>query len=176
MSAAGTDPQDALFEVEWFPLPAPSASSDPPVVTVTSPAELTTLADHGDVPPFVRVDLTDTAHGLRELTSRALEWVQAWLAAPEMDARLVIVTREVTDPICAAVWGLVRSAQSEAPGRLVLVAMDEDGASGALLPAALATGEPQIAITAGAASIPRLVRATPSGDEPARALDPTGTV
>ncbi|WP_211834581.1 type I polyketide synthase [Streptomyces asiaticus] len=176
VSAAGTDPQDALFEVEWFPLPAPSASSDPPVVTVTSPAELTTLADHGDVPPFVRVDLTDTAHGLRELTSRALEWVQAWLAAPEMDARLVIVTREVTDPICAAVWGLVRSAQSEAPGRLVLVAMDEDGASGALLPAALATGEPQIAITAGAASIPRLVRATPSGDEPPRALDPTGTV
>ncbi|MGW5697717.1 SpnB-like Rossmann fold domain-containing protein, partial [Streptomyces asiaticus] len=183
VSAAGTEPQDALFEVEWFPLPAPSApsapsaSSDPAVVTVTSPAELTTLADHGDdVPPFVRVDLRDTAHGLRALTSRALEWVQAWLAAPEMDARLVIVTREVTDPICAAVWGLVRSAQSEAPDRLVLVAMDEDDSSGALLPAALATGEPQIAITAGAASIPRLVRATPSGDEPPRALDPTGTV
>ncbi|MFJ1992401.1 type I polyketide synthase [Streptomyces asiaticus] len=179
VSAAGMDPQDALFEVEWFPLPASSASSassDPVVVTVTSPAELTTLADHGDVPPFVRVDLTDTAHGLRVLTSRALEWVQAWLAAPEMDARLVIVTREVTDPICAAVWGLVRSAQSEAPDRLVLVAIDEDDASGALLPAALATGEPQIAITAGVASAPRLVRATPSGGEPPRALDPTGTV
>ncbi|WP_349345033.1 SpnB-like Rossmann fold domain-containing protein [Streptomyces rapamycinicus] len=104
------------------------------MVTVTSPPELTTLADHGDAPPFVRVDLTDTTHGLRAVTSRALEWVQAWLAAPETDPRLVIVTREVTDPICAAVWGLVRSAQSEAPDRLVLVAMDADDASGALLP------------------------------------------
>ncbi|MBP8538812.1 type I polyketide synthase, partial [Streptomyces sp. MK37H] len=176
VSADGTEPQDTLFEVEWFPLPVSRATSDPAMVTVTSPAELTTLADHDDVPPFVRVDLTDTTHGLRALTSQALEWVQAWLAAPEMDARLVIVTREVTDPICAAVWGLVRSAQSEAPDRLALAAMDEDDASGALLPAALATGEPQIAITAGAASVPRLVRATPSEEEPPRVLDPTGTV
>ncbi|MGV9856730.1 type I polyketide synthase, partial [Streptomyces sp. NPDC003442] len=183
LSATGTQPQDALFEVEWFPPPLPVASSasapaasDPAMVTVTSPAELTTLADHGDVPSFVRVDLTDITHGLRALTSQALEWVQAWLTAPENDSRLVIVTREVTDPICAAVWGLVRSAQSEAPDRLVLVAMDEDDASGALLPAALATGEPQIAITAGVASVPRLVRATPSEEEPPRAPDPTGTV
>ncbi|WP_209469179.1 type I polyketide synthase, partial [Streptomyces iranensis] len=181
-SVAGTEPLDALFEVEWFPLPVASAAtstpaaSDPAIVTVTSPAELTTLADHGDVPPFVRVDLTDTTHGLRALTSQALEWVQTWLAAPETDARLVIVTREVTDPICAAVWGLVRSAQSEAPDRLVLVAMDEDDASGALLPTALATGEPQIAITAGVASVPRLVRATPNEEKPPRGLDPTGTV
>ncbi|GAA3371263.1 hypothetical protein GCM10017744_098300 [Streptomyces antimycoticus] len=185
VSGAGTDPRDALFQVEWCPLPVASAASalatsDPVTatvtVTVTSPAELTTLAAQGDVPPFICVDLADTTHGLRALISQALEWVQAWLAAPETDARLVIVTREVTDPICAAVWGLVRSAQSEAPDRLVLVAMDEDAASGALLSAALATGEPQIAITAGAASVPRLVRATPDEEEPPRALDPAGTV
>ncbi len=184
VSGAGTDPQDALFQVEWYPLPVASAASAPatsdPVtatLTVTSPAELTTLAAaHGNVPPFVCVDLADTTHGLRALTSQALEWVQAWLAVPETDSRLIIVTREVTDPISAAVWGLVRSAQSEAPDRLVLVAMDEDAASGALLPAALATGEPQIAITAGAASVPRLVRARPDGGEPRRPLDPAGTV
>ncbi|MEV6134251.1 type I polyketide synthase, partial [Streptomyces violaceusniger] len=179
VSGAGTDPQDALFYVEWFPLPVASAASalatsDP--LTVTSPAELKTLAAHGNVPPFVCVDLADTTHGLRALTSQALEWVQAWLAVPETDSRLVFVTRDVTDPICAAVWGLVRSAQSEAPDRLVQVAMDEDAASGALLPAALATGEPQIAITAGAASVPRLVRATPDEEEPRRPLDPAGTV
>ncbi|MBO3682727.1 type I polyketide synthase [Streptomyces sp. NEAU-YJ-81] len=179
VSGAGTDPQDALFQVGWCPLPVASAASalatsDP--LTVTSPAELTTLAAHGNVPPFVCVDLADTTHGLRALTSQALEWVQAWLAVPETNSRLVIVTREVTDPICAAVWGLVRSAQSEAPDRLVLVAMDEDAASGALLPAALATGEPQIAITAGAASVPRLVRAKPDEEGPLRPLDPAGTV
>ncbi|WP_253209464.1 type I polyketide synthase, partial [Streptomyces niphimycinicus] len=184
VSGAGTDPQDALFQVEWCPLPVATAASalatsDPltETLTVTSPAELTTLAvAHGNVPPFICVDLADTTHGLRGLTSQALEWVQAWLAAPETDSRLVIITREVTDPISAAVWGLVRSAQSESPDRLVLVAMDEDAASGALLPAALATGEPQMAITAGAASVPRLVRATPDEEEPRRPLDPAGTV
>ncbi|MFF4484641.1 type I polyketide synthase, partial [Streptomyces sp. NPDC001520] len=184
VSGAGTDPQDALFQVEWCPLPIATAASalatsDPltETLTVTSPAELTTLAAaQGNVPPFICVDLADTTHGLRALTSQALEWVQAWLTAPETDSRLVIITREATDPISAAVRGLVRSAQSEAPDRLVLVAMDEDAASGALLPAALATGEPQIAITAGAASVPRLVRATPDEEEPRRPLDPAGTV
>ncbi|MFD8159756.1 type I polyketide synthase [Streptomyces malaysiensis] len=176
---AGTAPHDALFQVEWFPLPVVSAAtalatSDP--VRVTSPAELTTFAAQGNVPPFVRAELTGTTLGLRVLTAQALEWVQAWLAAPDSGSRLVIVTREITDPVCAAVWGLVRSAQSEAPDRLVLVAMDEDDASRALLPAALATGEPQIAINAGVASVPRLVRAAPDEEAPYRPLDPAGTV
>ena len=56
--------------------------------------------------------------------------VQEWLAAERLAAsRLVVVTRGavaagpgegVTDLAGAAVWGLVRSAQSENPGRLVL--------------------------------------------------------
>ncbi len=56
----------------------------------------------------------------------------------------------------AAVWGLVRSAQSEHPGRIVLVDLDEHEASSAALPAALASGEPQLAIRAGRLLAPRL--------------------
>ncbi|MFK0121588.1 type I polyketide synthase [Streptomyces sp. NPDC090994] len=167
----GVDPLDALFRVDWVPL-AVGAVADPTrrLVTVADPDELSASDARSDV----CVDLTDTARGLRALTSRALAWVQAWLALPVTDARLVVVTRDVGDPVTAAVWGLVRSAQSEAPERLVLAAVDGDAASEALLPAAVATGEPQFALTAGRATVPRLVRATDAGA--VRPLDPDGTV
>ncbi len=57
--------------------------------------------------------------------------------------------------------GLVRAAQSEHPGRLVLADLDDDPASLAALPAALTTDEPQLVIRAGAVRAARLVRATP---------------
>ncbi len=57
----------------------------------------------------------------------------------------------------AAVWGLLRSAQSEHPGRFVLadLATPEDITA---LPSALATGEPQIAVRDGQVLVPRLAR------------------
>ena len=62
--------------------------------------------------------------------------MQQWLASARLaEARLVVVTRggvavgaEAPDLAQAPVWGLVRSAQSEHPGRFVLV--DVDAASG----------------------------------------------
>ncbi|MBO0821762.1 MAG: polyketide synthase dehydratase domain-containing protein, partial [Nocardiopsaceae bacterium] len=64
-------------------------------------------------------------------TGRVLALVQEFLATSALDdARLVVVTQgaaavlpgeTVADPASAAVLGLVRSAQSENPGRLVLV-------------------------------------------------------
>ncbi|MBJ6617750.1 hypothetical protein H4N49_01125 [Streptomyces sp. DHE17-7] len=58
----------------------------------------------------------------------------------------------------AAVWGLVRSAQTQHPGRLVLVDLDVHDDSWRALPAALATGEPQLAIRQGEPYAPRLAR------------------
>ena len=60
----------------------------------------------------------------------------------------------------AGVWGLVRSAQSESPGRVWLVDVDEDDASREGLPAVLACEEePQLVIRGGEVLAPRLVRA-----------------
>ncbi|GAA3411325.1 SDR family NAD(P)-dependent oxidoreductase [Streptosporangium vulgare] len=120
---------------------------------------------------------------MRAVTGRVLALVRDWLAEERLaDARLVLVTRgavateagQDADPVQAAVWGLVRSAQTEHPGRLVLV--DTDDGSADLLPtapsspppsspptallAALATGEPQLALRGGAVRVPRLARAT----------------
>ncbi|MFE4994921.1 SDR family NAD(P)-dependent oxidoreductase [Streptomyces mirabilis] len=60
----------------------------------------------------------------------------------------------------ATVWGLLRAAQAEYPGRLTLVDVDGRPESLRLLPAALGTGEPQLAIRDGMLSVPRLA-ATP---------------
>ena len=72
---------------------------------------------------------------------------------------LVVATRgamalageDVTDLAGAAVWGLVRSAQTEHPGRIVLVDSDSplgDPADDAVA-AVLATGEPQVLLRGG---------------------------
>nr|WP_285223678.1 type I polyketide synthase [Frankia sp. AiPa1] len=68
------------------------------------------------------------------------------------------------DLSAAPVWGLVRSAQAEHPGRILLVDIDRDPASAAALPAALAAAvdldEPQLALRAGTVRTPRLVPVT----------------
>ena len=79
------------------------------------------------------------------MASDVLATVQAWLAADALaDSRLVVVTRgavsagdedRVTDLAGAAVWGLLRSAQSEHPGRIVLADVDGDLDAGAAGPA-----------------------------------------
>ncbi|SBV04567.1 polyketide synthase 12 [Streptomyces sp. Ncost-T6T-1] len=70
-----------------------------------------------------------------------------------------------------AVWGLVRAAQAEHPGRFVLVDDDGSDASRAALPAAVATGEPQVALRDGTTHRPLLA------DVPERGglLPPAGT-
>ncbi|MFC6938020.1 SDR family NAD(P)-dependent oxidoreductase [Actinomadura yumaensis] len=106
---------------------------------------------------------------LHAVTSGVLALLQEW-PSDESTSRLVVVTRGavatgpgdgVDDLPAAAVWGLVRSAQSENPGRIVLLDLDGPDASSHAVPAALASGEPQIALRDGRAYAPRLVRYDP---------------
>jgi pimaricinolide synthase PimS1 len=130
---------------------------------------------------------------VRAVLYGALELIQAWLADERLaGSRLVVLTRgavavgegeEAPDPSGAALWGLVRSAQAESPGAIVLVDCDGDEASWGALPAALALDEPQMALRGGGAWVPRLARMDAaeesSGAEAAAedpAFDPHGTV
>ncbi|NEB82573.1 SDR family NAD(P)-dependent oxidoreductase, partial [Streptomyces sp. SID14478] len=119
------------------------------------------------------------------LSSKVLGVLQAWLDADALEeSRLVVATRgavpagdgTVSDPAGSAVWGLVRAAQAENPGRIVLLDTDTDE-PGAVLGAALATGEPQLAARGTALSVPRMTRATavqhPEGETE---FTPEGTV
>ncbi|MGD3110836.1 type I polyketide synthase [Streptomyces sp. YGL11-2] len=125
-------------------------------------------------------DLTAPEHVRAEI-NRAVHQLRDWLADDRVVAsRLVVVTcravavepgEDVRDLANAAVWGLVRSVQAEHPGRFVLVDVDAADASYAVLPDAVATGEPQLAIRAGTTVIPRLLPVATEGT----LAPPTGT-
>ncbi|MFD0332525.1 type I polyketide synthase [Streptomyces erythrogriseus] len=78
-----------------------------------------------------------------------------------------------TDPAAAAVWGFVRTAQTENPGRFTLVDTDGVPASLARVAAAAATGEAQLKIRDGQVSVPHLVHAPDPGTAPGHDADGT---
>ncbi|GAA4016809.1 hypothetical protein GCM10022247_44980 [Allokutzneria multivorans] len=104
----------------------------------------------------------------RTTTAAALELVQQWFADDRYsDSRLVFVTQgavqateddEVTDLANSALWGLLRSAQSEMPDRIGLVDIDDDPTSHNSLATILAIAEPQLAVRAAVPHTPRLAR------------------
>ncbi|WP_344570926.1 type I polyketide synthase, partial [Streptomyces axinellae] len=130
-----------------------------------------------------------TADAVHALTEHALRLVQDWLADEEIAAapgetagsgglsaraRLVVLTRgavavtsapeePVLDLPASAVWGLIRSAQSEHPGRIQLIDVDGTEESFAALPALVASDEPQVAVRAGRPLVPRVTRPERSG-------------
>ncbi|MFM9556273.1 SDR family NAD(P)-dependent oxidoreductase, partial [Streptomyces caniscabiei] len=172
----------ALYEVRWSALaPTPGQAS---ANRVEAAEDLGAVAPADTV--VVRLhDLSSPEDGGHAAVHRALRMVQEFLADERFtDARLALVTRsaigvlpgeDVTDLAAASVWGLVRAAQSEHPDRLVLVDLDPDSTDDQLT-AALATGEPQIAVRAGQLRVPRLGPTAPGTDADRTRLDPDGTV
>ncbi|MGW4378182.1 SDR family NAD(P)-dependent oxidoreductase, partial [Streptomyces albidoflavus] len=187
----GSGRHDTLFRLDWErrDLAAPGeapATDDEPVFARLA------------VDPAAGLTSPEAAH---ELVGRALELVQRHLAddpdgpeqgaTPHVGRRLVVVTHRAAQvppgpefapaageaatlvrPESAAVWGLLRSAQAEHPERFVLVDSDETEASEAVLAAAVASGETQLALREGVLYVPRLARvatdattdAEPAGD------------
>ncbi|MGK5641516.1 type I polyketide synthase [Streptomyces sp. URMC 126] len=117
------------------------------------------------------------AAAARELTARASAVLRDRLTVPDASgARLVVVTHGATAAVpdlpAAALWGLLRSARAEHPGRLTLVDTDGRPESLRLLPAAVATGEPELSLAEGAVRVPRLAPA----DSPQEGVRLEGTV
>jgi NAD(P)-dependent dehydrogenase (short-subunit alcohol dehydrogenase family) len=122
----------------------------------------------------------DLAEAARETTQGVLDLLTRWLADERFtDARLVLVTTgavpmpgETPNLRTAPLVGLVRTAQTEHPGRITLI--DTDPASRPILPAAIGTAEPQLVLRGGVVHVPRLaqVKATHAAPQ----LDPDGTV
>ncbi|MER5603185.1 SDR family NAD(P)-dependent oxidoreductase, partial [Streptomyces sp. NPDC002265] len=194
-----TSSRDSLFTVDWAPLAATADARTTVVRTYDDIAELLaapaaeTGAETGAqadtdavVVPCPAGSGTD-AQRVRSVLAEVLRLVR-WWAAEDRAARLVLVTRgavaagdepEAGDPVQAAVWGLVRSAQSENPDRIVLLDIhrnaDADRAVAWAVPRLIASGEPQAALRGDALLLPRLERA--AADAPRATPDfGTGTV
>ncbi|MEU8718681.1 polyketide synthase dehydratase domain-containing protein, partial [Streptomyces sp. NPDC048663] len=84
---------------------------------------------------------------------------------------VAVTADEVPDPAGAAVWGLVRSAQAEWPGRFVLLDTTDPAVTDTDLIAALATDEPQLALRADRVLVPRLAPVTETAEEAPWSVD-----
>ncbi|MBU3068122.1 SDR family NAD(P)-dependent oxidoreductase [Nocardia sp. NEAU-G5] len=149
-----TSGQRPLFEQAWIPIETPDTTTAFSILGEDGgPDDAThvlTLVHNGD-------DLDPAT--AQATTARVLGTLQAF-----SDERpLVVVTSRAVAvdnapaPAGAAVWGLVRTAQAEQPGRLMLVDLDDDERSWQALPRALSCGEPQLALRGGEIRVPRLV-------------------
>ncbi|MFC8616168.1 SDR family NAD(P)-dependent oxidoreductase [Micromonospora purpureochromogenes] len=169
---------EALYRTAWTPVPTP-----PP-----APVQVGRW-DAGEVADVVVLPVTGGAHAaaVHDTTRRVLADLQTWLADDRYAASTLLVLtsgavgrdgEDVTDLAGAAVWGLVRSAQSEHPDRIVLADTDVDVTDAvALAPTLVAAGEPQLLRRDGDLLATRLVRAPVTGEEPpAGRIDPAGTV
>ncbi|MFJ1751076.1 SDR family NAD(P)-dependent oxidoreductase, partial [Streptomyces sp. NPDC088116] len=186
LDAVAAPEQDSLFRVEWTAA-APSGGHTGPVavvgpdaavridelgltgsgITVDAHPDLAGLAEGDAVPELVLTVLSecdsentvDAAHGV---ASRVLGLVQGWLAGERFaGSRLVVVVRgDVEGPVAGVVRGLLRSAQSEHPGRFGLLELDREACSGPLLLEALgaSAAEPEMAVREGRLVAPRLAR------------------
>ncbi|MFJ2008598.1 type I polyketide synthase, partial [Streptomyces chartreusis] len=177
-ATTGTTP-DTTPDLAAWAVVGPASDLGLPSDTVRSYADLGELAravDAGEPAPAVLLAphtsapagdaLPDSA---REATYRALAQVQEWLQDERFaNSRLVVLTQgavataadeDVTDLTHAPLWGLLRSAQTESPGRIQL--LDLDTTDTPALTAAVASGEVQVAVRSGELVAPRLRRATP---------------
>ncbi|NUT90682.1 MAG: SDR family NAD(P)-dependent oxidoreductase, partial [Saccharothrix sp.] len=157
---------DSLFALDWTPL------------KLSSPhGTMETGAGGNATHPATTYTVTPTDDVLAA-TTEALTALQSWLADPTdatpadagpapaepADATLVVVTKP-GDLAGAAVQGLVRSAQAENPDRFVLLEAEDPTPD--QIAAALATGEPVLALHDGELRAPRLTRVPdPAGDSP----------
>ncbi|MEU1173309.1 SDR family NAD(P)-dependent oxidoreductase [Streptomyces microflavus] len=112
----------------------------------------------------------------------ALRLAQEWLGEERSPgSTLVVVTDravaagDAPDPDAAAAWGLLASAQAEAPGRIVLVDAPQDTGAEALS-AAVATGEPRLAVRPEGVLVPRLRPVRDQGSAARPPWHPEGTV
>nr|AUO14849.1 Malonyl CoA-acyl carrier protein transacylase [Amycolatopsis sp.] len=155
LAAAADHGADALFTLAWQHLDAEPAA---PAVPLGEPGPVAYTQCRGD------------------MTAEALGILQQFLTG---DGRLVLVTESAVgeapaDPAAAAVWGLVRSAQSEHPDRFVLLDVDTTENLATWAAAAAASGEPQLALRGGRLHVPRLARAAAPQRE--HTWNPDGTV
>ncbi|KND44528.1 type I polyketide synthase [Streptomyces stelliscabiei] len=202
LRGAAAQGRDSLFTLGWTALPT---TTEPPVgrwaalgteqllpETHENLDALTAAVDGDAAVPDVVVTLCppggNSADAARTALAGTLRLLQTWLADDRWaDTRLVLVTRggvatapgeDIGDLAAAAVWGLVRSAQSEHPDRFVLVDADDPAEALKALPAALSATEPQLAVRDGRTLAPRLTRTPPTDAEAAagKPWDPEGTV
>ncbi|MEU9191203.1 SDR family NAD(P)-dependent oxidoreductase, partial [Streptomyces sp. NPDC048484] len=172
--------QRSLFGMEWK-----SLSVSRPSTVLPERHFADALAAVDEVAPdlvFLHCPVTDgdTLAAARTATDQVVDAIRSWLDDVRFVAsKLVVVTHGVTGGAVrhAPVWGLVRAAEAENPGRFVLVDVDGAEESRRAVSVAAASGEPELTVHDGVVMVPRLARVSASaGEETSTRWGPEGTV
>ncbi|MBI0382884.1 polyketide synthase dehydratase domain-containing protein, partial [Streptomyces albiflaviniger] len=155
LDAATPATTDQMFLVGWEQLRVDAADVPLDTVSVHTAQDVRQLASLTDAsaesPPVLLYEIgpgdavSDDIGAARahELAGQVLDVLRTWLTKPTLeDSRLVMLTRgavgvrdtDPVDPAVAAAWGLVGTAQSENPGRILLLDADDTPASTEALP------------------------------------------
>ncbi|SCL21765.1 rifamycin polyketide synthase modules 4, 5 and 6 [Micromonospora nigra] len=184
LETAAEESRDSLFRVEWIEVPRAAGETASSWATVATADDVAALTRSTTVASVAVLHAVGDADGPLALTARVLAVVQAWLTGDGLeDSRLMVVTRgavpavdgAVSDPAGAAVWGLLRAVQAENPNRVVLVDIDSTGTA-EMLSAALASGEPQVAVRGTTLVAPRLAQAGGQVPDAPAVFRPEGSV
>ncbi|MEU8878115.1 type I polyketide synthase [Streptomyces javensis] len=175
---ADTSPPPRTAVLPGRPEPEESAPSPFDGLAARPYAGLDTLAaamGTGTAPDVVLLPIVprsgDAVADGYELTGHAMAAIQTWLSDDAFaDATLAFVTkgafpagqRRGPDPAAAAAAGFIRSAQSEHPGRFLVIDLDPDADPPVLPPAAVTPGdEPVVAVRGDGLFVPRLAEHAP---------------
>ncbi|MET8780133.1 SDR family NAD(P)-dependent oxidoreductase, partial [Nocardia sp. NPDC004654] len=124
-------------------------------------------------------------HLTHDLCKEVLGLVQELVATDGLAVRVAFLTsgaiattddEDISSLGSTAIWGLIRTAQTEEPGRFTLIDSDHAPSSGQALLSALSLSEPQLALRNGAIVVPRLVRTRTTAEPTALDLPADGTV
>ncbi|WP_406466199.1 SDR family NAD(P)-dependent oxidoreductase [Streptomyces sp. NBC_00111] len=182
------DADDPLYRVDL--VPAPGAAHPVPSALAVCGADadldaprhrdLAALADAGEVPGTVVLAVpADPAGGTglperaRDLVGTTLDTLRHWLDDERFTGSRLAVLLRGDQLAHSPLFGLVRAATAENPGRFLLIGTDGSAAPDTALATALASDEPEIAVRDGEVRVPRLARAKPGAT---LAWDPDGTV
>ncbi|MFJ9363894.1 SDR family NAD(P)-dependent oxidoreductase [Nocardia sp. NPDC101769] len=171
LAAATASAPDALYELTWRTGPQLRSAEGATWAEWGGTAAASVLLFR---PSPEGIEMPDR---LRAALHGTLAVVQQFLAEERYTAStLAVITDSSSDPALGAVWGLVRAAQAENPGRIVLIEADTETTPDRLVAAAL-SGEPELAVRADGTRVPRLVRAASATDaERLEPWDPERTV
>nr|WP_319943248.1 type I polyketide synthase [Nocardia aurantia] len=152
-AGGGVPVADGLFEPVWVEHPLPEAT--------VAERSVWDCAGTGEPVPAALA-------ALREPATRILLTHNA----------VAVLDTDRPDVGAAPIWGLARVAATERAGEIAIVDTDDDPASLAVLDRALAAAgdEPQLAVRAGRAYVPRLAHGGGTTAAAPPAWDPAGTV
>jgi acyl transferase domain-containing protein len=177
----------------WLDAPQDGSWPQAPGVDLARYRDLAALADDlAAGVPAPQVVLAHAPHTTRsplaravgEITRETLELLQGWLANERLaDAKLVVLTDRALphgdqppNLAHAALPGLLRSAQTEHPGRFAILDLDPSQAPTTGLYRALTSNEPELALRNGTPYAPRLIRATVDAAAPPQPPERDGTI